>query len=257
VNNGSTYALLQHEVVVLLEFSCTTSTFNAFYFLLSPITMSESWANEDQALSKGTGKVEVNDFNATGDDINSSAPAADGSMAKKEKKASSKTHRDDGGIGSSDGKSDAKLTPNTVESLLPMNPSLRGELAGMDQAEAADTIRKMNIADLLTGLSLGGKNQKDMASHKFWQTQPVPRFDDRGDKEGPIKIIDPNSVSKQPDPLLEGFEWVTLDLVDENELKELYELLSCHYVEDENAMFRFNYSKSFLNWYAQYFFVVG
>lgn len=24
--------------------------------------------------------------------------------------------------------------------------------------------------------SVSGKNQKDMASYKFWQTQPVPRF---------------------------------------------------------------------------------
>ena len=29
---------------------------------------------------------------------------------------------------------------------------------------------------------------------------------------------------------------------------ELYDLLSNHYVEDDDAMFRFNYSSSFLNW---------
>jgi hypothetical protein len=26
------------------------------------------------------------------------------------------------------------------------------------------------------GQATGGKNQKDMASHKFWATQPVQRF---------------------------------------------------------------------------------
>ena len=87
-------------------------------------------------------------------------------------------------------------------------------------------------------------------------------------KEGPIKTIDPESVPKMPAPLLEGFEWVTLDLMDAKEvwqsdatwqrhswlthrqIKEVYELLSGHYVEDDEAMFRFNYSESFLNWYG-------
>ena len=28
----------------------------------------------------------------------------------------------------------------------------------------------------LTLQAIGGKNQKNMASYKFWQTQPVPSF---------------------------------------------------------------------------------
>jgi len=47
---------------------------------------------------------------------------------------------------------------------------------------------------------------------------------------------------------MEGFEWVTMDLTREEELKEVFELLYGHYVEDEEAMFRFNYSASFLRW---------
>lgn len=138
-----------------------------------------------------------------------------------------------------------------IDSLLRMNPALAGELAGMDKDKAAEMLTKMNIAELLTGLSIGKKNKKDMASYKFWQTQPVPRFDDKPDlQEGPIKIINPDEVSKEPYPLLDGFEWVTLDLTDEKEISELYDLLSNHYVEDDNAMFRFNYSRSFLKWYV-------
>jgi len=30
--------------------------------------------------------------------------------------------------------------------------------------------------------------------------------------EGPIKLIDPEQVPKEPYPLIEGFEWVTMDL---------------------------------------------
>ncbi|WEW59286.1 glycylpeptide N-tetradecanoyltransferase [Emydomyces testavorans] len=143
----------------------------------------------------------------------------------------------------------AKLTDNMAETLLEMNPALRGEFAGMDKQKAAEMLRKMDVSELLTGLSMNPKNQKDMASYKFWQTQPVVRFDEKGAvTDGPIKEINVEEVPKTPDPLIEGFEWVTLDLDDEKELKEFFELLSDHYVEDGSAMFRFNYSPDFLNW---------
>lgn len=122
----------------------------------------------------------------------------------------------------------------------------------MDPVKATEMLSQMDITQLLTGLSVGGKNQKDMASYKFWQTQPVPSFNDNSKKtvpQGPIKRINPEEVSKTPDTLIEGFEWCTLDLTDPTELQELYELLNNHYVEDDNAMFRFAYSQSFLHWY--------
>jgi hypothetical protein len=147
-----------------------------------------------------------------------------------------------------------KIPTKLLESAIEANPALKHELASMDQETAAKTLANIDISQLLTGLSLGnGKNQKDMASYKFWQTQPVPRFDDQANPtpvaQGPIKIIDPEKVPKTPDPLLDGFEWCTLDLTNETELRELYELLNNHYVEDDNAMFRFAYSESFLHWY--------
>lgn len=40
-------------------------------------------------------------------------------------------------------------------------------------------------------------------------------------------------------------------VADREKLEEVYELLSNHYVEDDEAMFRFNYSVSFLNWYGK------
>jgi glycylpeptide N-tetradecanoyltransferase len=48
--------------------------------------------------------------------------------------------------------------------------------------------------------------------------------------------------------MYDGFEWVTMDLDDPKELQEVYELLSAHYVEDKEAMFRFHYTASFFNW---------
>ncbi|BCS24110.1 glycylpeptide N-tetradecanoyltransferase swoF [Aspergillus puulaauensis] len=142
-----------------------------------------------------------------------------------------------------------KLTPQAAEALLENNPALKNELGVMDKDKAVEALRKMDISELLTGLSLSGKNKKDMAAFKFWQTQPVPRFDEAGSATGgPIKMIDPEKVPKTPDPLIEGFEWATLDLTKEDELRELWDLLTYHYVEDDNAMFRFRYSKSFLHW---------
>lgn len=89
-----------------------------------------------------------------------------------------------------------------------------------------------------------------MASYKFWATQPVARFDepDAAVPDGVIREGDLSKVSKEPGALIDGFEWVTMDLNDEHEMNEVYELLTGHYVEDQEAMFRFNYSASFLDW---------
>lgn len=153
-------------------------------------------------------------------------------------------------IGSSGSK---KLPPKLIESLLESNPALKNELAQMDSNSAAAALSNLDLNQMLTGMAIGGKNQKDMASYKFWQTQPVPSFEDQRAKkpvtQGPIKIIKPEEVPQTPDQLVDGFEWCTLDLTDDNELRELYELLNNHYVEDDNAMFRFSYSQSFLHWY--------
>lgn len=191
------------------------------------------------------------------DDTNADVVAADASGKRKKPKksklkkilAGGKSETGDAGGSSNSSNAASKLTAGMVEQLLEMNPSLKGEVAGMDKDKAAENLKKLEVADLLTGMSVSGKNQKDMASYKFWQTQPVPRFDEvQQIEEGPIKIIDPESVPKEPRALYEGFEWVTMNLTDENELQEVYDLLTGHYVEDDEAMFRFNYSISFLKW---------
>lgn len=153
-------------------------------------------------------------------------------------------------------KSDSTDSPNpvpadVVKTLLDANPALKGELAGMPPEKAGELLRKMDVSQLLSGLSITGKNQKDMASYKFWATQPVPRFDEKSSAEkpdGPIKEVIPELVPKTAAPLPEGYEWVELDLTQDEEVKEVYNLLSLHYVEDDHAMFRFNYSAMFLDW---------
>lgn len=51
-----------------------------------------------------------------------------------------------------------------------------------------------------------------------------------------------------PYALIAGFEWVTLDLDDAAQLADVYTLLHQNYVEDQEAMFRFDYSTAFLKW---------
>lgn len=44
------------------------------------------------------------------------------------------------------------------------------------------------------------------------------------------------------------FVWCTVDLQDDVQLKELYQLLNENYVEDDDNMFRFDYAPEFLKW---------
>ncbi|KAI0517093.1 acyl-CoA N-acyltransferase [Xylaria bambusicola] len=148
------------------------------------------------------------------------------------------------------------LSNEQVTQLLDLNPALATELAnGPDDSPdaAAEALRRLNLQDIMTGLASSGKNVKDMGAYKFWATQPVPKFgeepeSDKPFEEGPIKMQTVDEIAKEPPPLIDGFEWATLDLLDPEQLKEVWELLNGHYVEDDEAMFRFNYSASILKW---------
>ncbi|OAQ76467.1 glycylpeptide N-tetradecanoyltransferase [Purpureocillium lilacinum] len=190
------------------------------------------------------------------------APAAASSSSKKKKSKRKKAKELlTGHKSSADHESEIKkaiggLTPQQMKELLALNPSLRDELsqasgsADPSPEQAAEMLKKMNLQDIMTGLAAAGKNVKDMGAYKFWQTQPVPRFgeNEKVAEEGPLKIQTVDEVPKEPAPLIPGFEWVTVDLNSDEEIKEVYELLNGHYVEDDEAMFRFNYSPEILRW---------
>ncbi|KAI8919892.1 acyl-CoA N-acyltransferase [Powellomyces hirtus] len=93
------------------------------------------------------------------------------------------------------------------------------------------------------------KNPKDMDKYKFWQTQPVTRVDEKVDSNGPIEVDKAlEDIRQDPYPLPKEFQWSLIDIEDDKQTKELYELLSLNYVEDDDAMFRFDYSAAFLKW---------
>jgi glycylpeptide N-tetradecanoyltransferase len=98
------------------------------------------------------------------------------------------------------------------------------------------------------------KEQKEKKDHKFWNTQPMPGnekaiADVDVDDHGPI---DPNTdimkVRQEPLNMPAGFEWCSIDIMDPTQAQEVYKLLNENYVEDDECMFRFDYSVPFLQW---------
>jgi glycylpeptide N-tetradecanoyltransferase len=225
----------------------------------------------DEADPKGKGKQaeveseeEEDDDPATAPD-ETAAPRASTSTSKK-KKSKRKKLKDalTRSAGDKEGgelkKTVDKLTPEQLKDLMALNPALAQEVAEASGTanptpdQAAALLKRLDLQDVMTGLAAGGKNAKDMGSYKFWQTQPVPKFGDEAKvvEEGPLKIQTVEETPKDPAPLVAGFDWVTVDLTNEDEIKEVYELLNGHYVEDDEAMFRFNYSPAMLRWYAHH-----
>ena len=85
-----------------------------------------------------------------------------------------------------------------------------------------------------------------MAEHKFWDTQPVSKDNKADVVVGPL--YETSIVRADPYALPGGFEWCTLDVADDAQLKEAYTLLTENYVENTNGVFRFDYSPEFLRW---------
>ncbi|GJJ12605.1 hypothetical protein Clacol_006848 [Clathrus columnatus] len=135
-----------------------------------------------------------------------------------------------------------------------------------DVRKALDQLKLMDVLKGKTGI--GGRNRKEMVlgyaagaaarqdkrlpslfkqvSNQNLSLGEAPPIDD-----GYIEPSKPRGeVRQEPYPLPKEFEWYTVNLDDPNELKEVYELLSANYVEDDDAAFRFQYSAEFLDWYA-------
>lgn len=138
------------------------------------------------------------------------------------------------------------------------------DTAGAAQTQAAPNVNQArDIQNLLQQLAMSNQQGKRVEGkkpedYKFWNTQPVPKFKepdllqttDDAQAEGPIlpSKICRAAAKAEPEKLLDGFEWCLVDLDNDKELEELYELLDNHYVEDTDGSFRFKYSKQFLSW---------
>jgi len=87
--------------------------------------------------------------------------------------------------------------------------------------------------------------------HDFWGTQPVPNYFDKlplSKYNAPLETKTVAEVQQTGYPLPAGFEWCTVNLGNDQEANEVYDLLTNHYVEDTEGKFRFDYSVDFLRW---------
>ena len=58
----------------------------------------------------------------------------------------------------------------------------------------------------------------------------------------------PSELRQDPYNMPKGFEWSEVDITDPDQRTEVYDLLYQNYVEDDECMFRFDYSRDFLTW---------
>ncbi|KFB34990.1 AGAP001804-PA-like protein [Anopheles sinensis] len=133
--------------------------------------------------------------------------------------------------------------------------------SGSGLTMSSDTADMMkNVRDVLERLKINSRVLKPAKtpeealhkSFKFWSTQPVPRMDEKIQANEPIEADKQLSeIRQEPYALPDGFSWDTMNLNDPLELKELYTLLNENYVEDDDAMFRFDYQPEFLQWALQ------
>ncbi|XP_075868880.1 glycylpeptide N-tetradecanoyltransferase 2 isoform X1 [Nelusetta ayraudi] len=157
------------------------------------------------------------------------SPGGDLGAKRKKKKQKRKKEKPSSGGAKSDSASDSQEIKNP----------------GLPIQKLQDIQRAMEL------LSCQGpaKSIDEATKHKyqFWDTQPVPKLNEVVTSHGPIEA-DKENIRQEPYSLPQGFMWDTLDLSNADVLKELYTLLNENYVEDDENMFRFDYSPNFLKW---------
>ncbi|KAF4023215.1 hypothetical protein G4228_015297 [Cervus hanglu yarkandensis] len=163
------------------------------------------------------------------------SPGGDLGAKKKKKKQKRKKEKPNSGGTKSDSASDSqeiKIQPPSKNSI-PMQ-------------KLQDIQRAM---ELLSACQGPARNADEAAKHRFqfWDTQPVPKLNEVITSHGAIEA-DKENVRQEPYSLPQGFMWDTLDLGNAEVLRELYTLLNENYVEDDDNMFRFDYSPEFLLW---------
>ena len=152
-------------------------------------------------------------------------------------------------------------TPHEHEGRAPPPPvPVKNKKKGKGKKKAAPTLtseaqRREELQQLVARMRRS-RVQDDTGDkrkpHKFWDTQPVPKLDEAIEDAQINDVIEPNkehnAIRQEPYAMPEGFAWSDLDVTDESVLKEIYTLLNENYVEDDDAMFRFDYSMRFLTW---------
>ena len=102
------------------------------------------------AISPTAEDEEASDEHDEEDAENPAAAASDKKKkSKRQKLKAAVTGKDASGDPSS---SSNGVTAGMVDQILSMNPSLKGEVAGLDKEHAAEKLKKLDLSDLLTGM---------------------------------------------------------------------------------------------------------
>lgn len=126
------------------------------------------------------------------------------------------------------------------------------QIASIIEALKNQNINPAPNSDAARGIISQAQGQ-DTPTHAFWDTQPM--FESSGDNgtspemHAPLIPNKPTSELRQtPYNMPKGFEWTDISIDDPTERAQVYELLNKNYVEDDDCMFRFDYSHEFLEW---------
>nr|CAG4649291.1 EOG090X055U [Scapholeberis mucronata]SVE93587.1 EOG090X055U [Scapholeberis mucronata] len=153
-------------------------------------------------------------------------------------------HSNDSGAKSKDKKKKGKSSKNH-----PIQED--GEEVPLPPATLQQDLKKAMELLSLTNSQGAVKTTEDAMArqYEFWSTQPVPKINENITANEPIEMDKPLSeIRPEPYSLPPGFVWDTLSVDNPQILQELYQLLNENYVEDDDNMFRFDYSADFLLW---------
>jgi glycylpeptide N-tetradecanoyltransferase len=132
--------------------------------------------------------------------------------------------------------------------------SVDGEEDGGDGASTEDKISNQEeLIKMLRPTRICEESRRQVERpHAFWDTQPVPSMGSENFQaadSGPIEAVKTVAdVRDEPYALPDPFQWCSVDVSSDAEAKEVYTLLNENYVEDDDSMFRFDYSIPFLRW---------
>jgi len=173
--------------------------------------------------------------------------------SKKKKKRAPK-EREEQDTGDSDGQGGSEeegLVEDLTEDALAAGEGISLRNPQMSLGKLEQLQKAMELLKMPTGAPKSIEEAK-RKQYQFWDTQPVPKIDEEINVNEPIETDKPQGEIRQdPYSLPAGFHWDTLDIQDPLILKELYTLLNENYVEDDDNMFRFDYSPDFLKWALQ------
>ncbi|KAL8609407.1 Glycylpeptide N-tetradecanoyltransferase 2 [Nucella lapillus] len=204
----------------------------------------------------------LRDLEPSSGDSDNQTSTDEGTTQKSHLKVNAEKARNDASLSGVDADSESQGSHSITREAIDGDGLLVNEKSASEGGTAQVVASANNLAQLKKAVELltmkeaavVPRNLEEAKQRKFhfWETQPVPKFDEVIEGNEEIEADKPaEAIRSEPLSLPAGFCWDTLDIMDPLILKELYTLLNENYVEDDDNMFRFDYSPEFLRWALQ------